>query len=47
MCVCVCVREREREREADRERQTEIDKKGSIEIHFWFIIGKLLGNVSN
>ena len=39
VCVCVCVRE--------GAGQTEIDKKGSIEIHFGFIIGKLLGNVSN
>lgn len=37
----------QRKRERERERQTDIDKKGSIEIHFWFIIGKLLGSVSN
>ena len=47
MCVCVCVCERERERERETEADRQVDKKGSIEIHFWFIIGKLLGSVSN
>ena len=47
VCVCVCVCERERERERETEADRQVDKKGSIEIHFWFIIGKLLGSVSN